>query len=154
MRNERAWPQPCLEELCKRIQHCCTTLRRLRNKSEQIKEMLGVVGLKVWPVSNFEQQHVTTSNNIQQGVQTDVTCNVQQCCIRLHGPLERREWYNGASKTKENEKEKESRTQTGETLFREGRQHNETLWLLGSSSNLHHSLLSLPDSVIPRWASP
>ena len=27
----------------------------------------------------------TTRNNMQQGVQTDATCNIQQCCVRLHG---------------------------------------------------------------------
>ena len=43
------------------------------------KEMLGVVGWKVWQASNFAQQHATTSNNIQQGVKTDATCNIQQC---------------------------------------------------------------------------
>ena len=30
-------------------------------------------------VSNFAQQHATTSNNMQQGVQTDATSNIQQC---------------------------------------------------------------------------
>ena len=34
-------------------------------------------GLKVWPVSNFAQQHRTTV--VQQSVQTDATCNIQQC---------------------------------------------------------------------------
>ena len=29
----------------------------------------------------------TTSNNIQQGVQTEATCNIQKCCVRLHGAL-------------------------------------------------------------------
>ena len=24
---------------------------------------------------------------MQQGVQTDATCNIQQCCVRLHGAL-------------------------------------------------------------------
>ena len=48
------------------------------------KEMLAVVGWEVWPVSNFNlrnntQQHATTSNNMKQGVQTDATCNIQQC---------------------------------------------------------------------------
>ena len=28
---------------------------------------------------NNTQQHATTSNNMQQGVQTDATCNIQQC---------------------------------------------------------------------------
>ena len=43
------------------------------------KEMLGVVGWKVWRVSNFAQQHATTYNNMSQGVQTDAKCNIQQC---------------------------------------------------------------------------
>ena len=25
----------------------------------------------------------TLRNNMQQGVQTDATCNIQQCCVRL-----------------------------------------------------------------------
>ena len=29
----------------------------------------------------------TTRNNMQQGVQTDATCNIQQCCVRLHAAL-------------------------------------------------------------------
>ena len=49
------------------------------------KEMLGVVGSNVWPVSNFAQQLPTTSSNMQQGLQTDATCNIQQCCDRLRG---------------------------------------------------------------------
>ena len=28
-----------------------------------------------------------TRNNMQQGVQTDATCNIQQCCLRLHRAL-------------------------------------------------------------------
>ena len=55
------------------------TLLRLRFGDHGTKEMLGVVVWKVWPVSNFVQQQATTSNNMQQGVQTDATCNVQQC---------------------------------------------------------------------------
>ena len=44
MCNLRAWPQQLmLEEVCKRIQHCCATLRRSQKK----KEMLGVVGSKL-----------------------------------------------------------------------------------------------------------
>ena len=41
--------------------------------------------LKFWPVSNFAQQLPTTHNNMQQCVQTDPTCNIQQRCIRLKG---------------------------------------------------------------------
>ena len=45
--------------------------------------MLGLVPfvwtwLKVWPASHFSQQLPTTLINMQQGVQTDVTCNIQQ----------------------------------------------------------------------------
>ena len=29
----------------------------------------------------------TTGNKMQQGVQTDATCNTQQCCVRLHWAL-------------------------------------------------------------------
>ena len=51
----------------------------LRFGDHGTKQMLGVAGWKVWPVSNFAQQHATTSNNMQQVVQTDATCNIQQC---------------------------------------------------------------------------
>ena len=34
--------------------------------------------LKVWQESNFAQQHARTSNKMQQGVQTDASCNIQQ----------------------------------------------------------------------------
>ena len=36
---------------------------------------------------NKSQQHATTSANMQQGVQMDATCHIQQCCVRLHGAL-------------------------------------------------------------------
>ena len=29
----------------------------------------------------------TTRNSMQQAVQTDATCNIQQCCVRLHRAL-------------------------------------------------------------------
>ena len=53
---------------------------------------LGVVAsvctlLQVLPVSNFAQQLPTTRNNMQLGVQTDATCNFQQCCVLFHGAL-------------------------------------------------------------------
>ena len=74
MHSERAWPPTMFEELCKRIQHCCSTLRGSRNKRN-----VGSCWLKSLTGSNFAQQHATTSNNMQQGVQTDATCNIQQC---------------------------------------------------------------------------
>ena len=30
-----------------------------------------------------------TRNNMQRGLQTYATCNIQQCCVRLHGFLEK-----------------------------------------------------------------
>ena len=56
-----------LEEPCKRIQHCCAMLQRSRNKRN--------VG-SCWPGFKL---CATTRNNMQQGVQTDATCNIQQC---------------------------------------------------------------------------
>ena len=61
-----------LEELCKRIQHCWATLRRSRNKRN-----VGSCWLK--SLTGFKLC-ATTSNNMQQGLQTDATCNIQQCC--------------------------------------------------------------------------
>ena len=67
-------------------EHIFVTLRaNERNKSQNCwATMMGVVTsvctwLNYWPVSNFAQQLPTTLNNIQQGVQTDSTCNIQQC---------------------------------------------------------------------------
>ena len=74
MRNERAWPQQCWKSCANG-----SNIVALRFGDHGTKEMLGVVGWKVWPVSNFAQQHATTSNNMQQGLQTDAACNIQQC---------------------------------------------------------------------------
>ena len=63
-----------LEELCKRIQHCCATLWRSRNKRD-----VGNWWLKSLTGFKLCEQHATTYNNIQQGVQTDAICNIQQC---------------------------------------------------------------------------
>ena len=71
--NERAWPQQCRKSCANG-----SNIVALRFGDHGTKEMLGVVGWKVWPVSNFAQQHATASNNMQQGVQTDATCNIQQ----------------------------------------------------------------------------
>ena len=61
-----------LEELCKRIQHCCAMLRRSRNKRN--------VGSCWWLKSlTCFKLCATTFNNMQRGVQTDATCNIQQC---------------------------------------------------------------------------
>ena len=60
-----------LEQLSKRIQHCCATLRRSRNKRN-----VGSCWLKS---STGFKLCATTRNNMQQGVQTNAPCNIQQC---------------------------------------------------------------------------
>ena len=67
-----AWPQQCWKSCANR-----SNIVALRFGDQRTKKMLGVVGWKVWSVSNFAQQHATTSNNMQQGVETDATCNIQ-----------------------------------------------------------------------------
>ena len=58
------------EELCKRIQHCCATLRRSRNgRNVGSCWFKGLTGFKLC---------ATTPNNMQQGVQTAGTCNIQK----------------------------------------------------------------------------
>ena len=119
LRNNSQQDATTCNRVCKRIQHCCATLWRSRNKrivgscwlksltgfklcattpnktqqhatgcangsnivalrfgDHGTKELLGVVGWKVWPGFKL---CATTSNNMQQGVQTDATCNIQQC---------------------------------------------------------------------------
>ena len=63
MRNERAWPQQCWKSCANG-----SNIVALRFGDHGTKEMLGVVGWKVWLVSNFAQQHETTSNDMRQGV--------------------------------------------------------------------------------------
>ena len=75
MRNQRAWPQQCWKSCANG-----SNIVALRFGDHGTKEMSG-------PISNFAQQHATTSNNMQQGVQTDATCKIQQCCVRLYSAL-------------------------------------------------------------------
>ena len=68
----------------RRIQHCCSTLRRSWNKRNVASSWLkSLPGFKLC---------VTTPNNMQQVVQTDATCNIQQCRDRLRGALGLRAW--------------------------------------------------------------
>ena len=67
MRHEHAWPQQCWKSCA----NGCNIVA-LRFDDHGTKEMLGVVG---WKVCRFQTLH----NNMQQGVQTDATCNIQQC---------------------------------------------------------------------------
>ena len=60
-----------LEELCKRIQHCCATLRRSRNERNVGSCWFkGLTGFKLC---------AATPSNMQQGVHTAMTCNIQNC---------------------------------------------------------------------------
>ena len=93
--SQQCWDLQCMVGRIQRISLCkpCVMSVRCPNNvgravqmdstllryAHGTKEMLGVVGWKVWLVSNFAQQNATTSNNMQQGVQTDATCNIQQC---------------------------------------------------------------------------
>ena len=82
MCNWRAWLGP------NNVGKSCanrSNIVALRVGDHGTKEMLGVAGSKVWPFSNFSQQLPTKRNNMQQGVQMDATCNIQQCRIRLQG---------------------------------------------------------------------
>ena len=45
------------------------------------------VGICCVRVCSSAQTDATTPNITQQGVQTDATFNIQQCCVLLHGPL-------------------------------------------------------------------
>ena len=74
MCDKRACPQQCWKS-CPNG----SSIVALRFGDHGTKEMLGIVGWKVWPVSNFAQQLPTTRNNMQQGVQKDATCKIQQC---------------------------------------------------------------------------
>ena len=69
MRNERAWPQQCWKSCANG-----SNIVALRFGDHGTKEMLGVVGWKVWPVSNFAQQHATTCNRVCKRTQ-HVTSN-------------------------------------------------------------------------------
>ena len=87
MRNECAWPQQCWESCANG-----SNIVALRFGDHWTKEMLGVVGWKVYTGFNFAQQHATTSNNMQQGVQTDATLtsnNVGSCWPTMLRPFAR-----------------------------------------------------------------
>ena len=75
LRNNSQQHATC-NRVCQRTQHVTS------NNVESV-----CTGLNVWPVSNFAQQ-LPTTRNMQQGVPTDATCNIQQCWVRLHAALE------------------------------------------------------------------
>ena len=59
MCNAHAWPQQCWKSCANGSNIVALCFGDSRNK-----RMLGVVGPKVWPVSNFARQHETTSNRV------------------------------------------------------------------------------------------
>ena len=65
MCNERVWPQQCWKSCANG-----SNIVALRLDDHGTKEMLGV--------EKFDWFQ-TLRNNMQQGVQTDATCNIQQC---------------------------------------------------------------------------
>ena len=93
MRNERAWPQQCWKSCANG-----SNIVALRFGDHGTKEMFGVVGWKVWPVSNFTyiQRHATGCAN---GCSMHVTSNNVGSCwstmLRLFASsLIIKEWTN------------------------------------------------------------
>ena len=84
MRNARLWPYATmLEKLCKRIQHCCATLRRSRTSSW---ELLTQKFDRFHTLCNNSQQHATASNNGNWVCKRTTMLGGfgRQCCVRLH----------------------------------------------------------------------
>ena len=85
MCNERAWPQQFWKSCANR-----SNVVALRFGDHGTKEMLGVVGWKVWPVSNFAQQHPTTCNRVCKRTQHVLTFNnVGSCWLTMMRPFAR-----------------------------------------------------------------
>ena len=81
MRSERARPQQCWKSCANG-----SSIVALRFGDHGTKEMWGVVGWKVWPVSNFAQQHPTTCNRVCKRTQ-HVTSIVGSCWSTMLRPL-------------------------------------------------------------------
>ena len=75
MRNERAWPQQFWKS--------CTNGSNIVRYASVITEQKKCWELLAEKFDRFQ----TLRNNMQQGVETDATCNIQQCCVRLHAAL-------------------------------------------------------------------
>ena len=79
MRNERGGP----ENVGRAVQTdptllCYASAIKEQKKCWECYWLRSLTGFKLY---------ATTSNNMQQGVQTDATCNIQQFYVRLHGAL-------------------------------------------------------------------
>ena len=84
MRNKRAWPQQCWKSCANE-----SNIVALRFGDHGTKEMLGVVGWKVWPDSNFAQQHATTCNSVCKRTQHVTSNNVGSCWPTMLRPFAR-----------------------------------------------------------------
>ena len=84
MRNERALPQQCWKSYANG-----SNIVALRFGDHRTKEMLGVIGWNVWPVSNFAQQHATTCNRVSQRTQHVTSNNAGSCCSTMLRPFAR-----------------------------------------------------------------
>ena len=65
------------------------TLLRYASAIYGTKEMLGVVGWKVWPGSNFAQQHATTSNWVCKRTQHVTSNHIGSCWSTMLCPFAR-----------------------------------------------------------------
>ena len=74
-----------LEELCK---WAGSNIVALRFGDHGTKEMLGVVGWKVWPVSNFAQQHPTTCNMVCERTKHISSNKVESCWPKRLRPFD------------------------------------------------------------------
>ena len=72
-----------LEELCKRIQHCCATLRRSRNE-EKCWELLAEKFDRFQTLRNNTPQHPTTRNRVCKRTQQVTSNNVAPVCTGLN----------------------------------------------------------------------
>ena len=79
MRNERAWPQQCWKSCANG-----SNIIALPFGDHGTKEMLGVVGCKVWPVSSPVQTDATLlANNSQYCWMLHVTSVCTPCCMLM-----------------------------------------------------------------------
>ena len=77
-----------LEELCKRIQHCCATLRRSRNE-EKCWELLAEKFDRFQTLRNNTQRHPTTRNRVCKRTQHLTSDNVGSCWPTMLRPFAR-----------------------------------------------------------------
>ena len=92
MRNERVWPQQCWKSGAND-----PTLLRYASAIKEQKKCWELLAKKF---DRFQTLH----NNMQQGVQTEATSNIQQRYVRLHGALNNFQWAFGSIRSESLEK--------------------------------------------------